>query len=148
MSKWRDWSDDLIDEQESLISRGVRPLAWLGDVPADEADSCFSRLRNRPYSSGSAIPFVLPVGDGSVTVAGFAAEPWVVDTLGWLFSGGIPDRMFHLVLGLLLGYSPGEIGKHDLCQFAGSPGAIPRTPIPLEHGDTPGLDTSRTRPQP
>ena len=144
---WRSWSDDLINEQERLISRGVRPLAWLGDMPLDESEmeSCFYRLRYRP-SPGPAIPFVLPIRDDGVAVVGFAAEPWVIDVLKWCYEGGVPKRMFHCVLGMLLGYSTKEIGLHDLQQHVGYPSVIPQEPTQQGCGYTSGPDIDQICP--
>ena len=113
-------SNDLIQEQAYLVSRGVRPLALLSAIPLDESKMRdeFVRL-NQLAGQYAVIPFVLPRKDMKCAEAGFAAAPWVIELLAWSYEQ--PLRQRHQIVGLLLGYSPESIGAHDAREFAGNP---------------------------
>lgn len=120
-------SNDALEEAAYLISRGVRPLALVGHCPAREG----VMLRVRTRLSTAALPFdaltfVIREGHGSAAF-GYAAHRWVIDLLGWVLSDEVPPARKHEVLGLLLGYSPSAIarhqegdGLHELVEVAGA----------------------------
>lgn len=59
------------------------------------------------------IPFVIDHGDG-VASFGYAGERWALDLYEWAVSDeGIPEAHRHRVIGLLLGYAPPAISRHD-----------------------------------
>ena len=116
-----DMSDDLIQEQAYLVSRGVRCLALLGAIDLDENEITDQFIRLNQVSADSAIPFVLPRRDMDCAMIGFAAAPWVIDLLEWSYEQ--PLQHHHRIIGLLLGYSPSAIAEHDNREFAGNPTA-------------------------
>ena len=77
-----DVSDDLIQEQAYLVSRGVRPLAIVGPIPL--AETCpleveFIRLNQMVGSLATpSIPFVLPRRDMDCAMVGFASHQWAL----------------------------------------------------------------------
>ena len=146
MSSWPDWSDDLIIEQECLVSAGVRPLALIGDLPLDEGQmgTCFSRLRYIPSAKGDAIPFVIPHKAMNVAYAGYASETWILDMLKWLYATEVPEWAYHCIMGLLLGYSPDRIGRFIQQSLAASPFPIGLWPKIQDCGSS---DTDQTSPQ-
>ena len=84
-------SDDLIQEQAHLISRGVRPLALLGSVGTNprEMKNAFIRLGQFGaycLDRDNAVPFVLPRKDMDCALVGFASHAWVVDLLRWTYA--------------------------------------------------------------
>ena len=109
-----DASDDLIQEQALLVSRGVRPMAIFGftsSLDETELEKVFIRMNSISEPDGG-IPFVLPQRSPECTKVGFAAERWVIDLLEWSYANARP-RFHHCIMGLLLGYSPESIAKHD-----------------------------------
>ena len=56
-------SDDLIQEQAYLVSRGVRPLALLESVSLEPAEMVNTFVRLNQVAVDPAIPFVLPRRD-------------------------------------------------------------------------------------
>lgn len=118
-----DFSDELIQEQAYLVSRGVRPLALLGSINPDPATMKRALVRLNQLtgaSAGSAIPFVLLRADMGCAMVGFAAAQWVVDLLEWSYRQA-PMRQHHCIIGLLLGYSASAIAEHDAREYAGLP---------------------------
>ena len=118
-------SDDTIQEQAYLISRGVRPLTLLGSVGTDpkEMEGTFIRLGQFGaycLDRDNAVPFVLPRTDMDCAMVGFASHPWVVELLRWTYANA-PLQQEHQIIGLLLGYAPEAIGEHDAMEFAGRP---------------------------
>ena len=115
-------SDDLVREQAYLISRGVRPLSIVESIDPDESGmhAAFCRLQDAAAPYQGAIPFVLPMGDDGSATAGFAAEQWVVDLLGWSYANA-PARHHSQIVGLLLGYTPRAIAVYDEYRFTGYP---------------------------
>ena len=113
-------TDDLIQEQAYLVSRGVRALALLNPVGLDakEMEDAFIRLGQTV--GGDIIPFVLPRRNADCAMTGFAAAQWVIDLLKWSYDQA-PVRQHHRILGLLLGYSVEAIARHDAREFAGKP---------------------------
>ncbi len=101
-------SPDLVREQAFLISRGLRPMALLGHcAPEQEAD-----VRGLLYVHGAnyeAIPFFHRTPTGFDF--GFAAEGWVLELYVWAQGAPRPHR--ERIEGLLLGYSPAAIARHD-----------------------------------
>ena len=116
------WSDDLAYEQAFLVSRGVRPLAIVGYTSSDdqEMDEARGRLIVAAYPVEGAIPFVLPTWENTAA-AGYASEQWAIDLLAWAHSPDVPFRAHHLILGMLLGYSPRSVAAYDALEWAGNP---------------------------
>ena len=113
-------SEESVQEQAYLVSRGVRPLALLDTCDLDEtvmADR-FVWL-NQLAGKDTVIPFVLPREDFPCAMTGYAAATWVVDLLAWSYKQ--PIRQHHRIIGLLLGYSANAIAEHDAREFAGKP---------------------------
>lgn len=108
-------SHDALEESAYLISRGVRPLALVGHCPAEPV----TMLRVRTVLATAAmrfdaIPFILVEADRPESASfGYAAHRWVIDLLEWVYSRGVPKARKHQVLGLLLGYSPSAIARHQ-----------------------------------
>ena len=113
-------SDDLIQEQAYLVSRGVRPLALLESVRLEPAEMINTFVRLNQVAVDPAIPFVLPRRDMNCAMTGFAAAPWVIELLQWSYDHA-PLRQHHRIIGLLLGYSVSAIAEHDSREFAGQP---------------------------
>ena len=111
-------SEDSIQEQAYLVSRGVRSLALLDTCALDETVMAnrFVWL-NQLAGKYMVIPFVLPREDVPCAMTGYASNPWVVDLLAWSYKQ--PLRQHHRIIGLLLGYSANAIGEHDSREFAG-----------------------------
>lgn len=96
------------------VMNGARPMAFLGTIPANEDEMKRARRKLKKAAAGKPVtPFVLDRGDG-VAIFGYAQEPWVVETLAWLHATTtMEDFNYHAVMGLLLGYSPREIGRFE-----------------------------------
>src|SRR5438552_2346447 len=79
-------SDDLLSEQSYLIARGVRPMALVGQCPADAA-WVLTRVATRmeEVADPATVPFVVDHGDGNASY-GFAAAAWVLDLYQWSVS--------------------------------------------------------------
>ncbi len=106
-------SADLAREQAYLVSRGVRPRALLGAsyLPMS-VDAVREQLASWGQHHPEALPFVLVGGDGSTIHFGYAAAAWCVDLYRWLLT--VPDEaQRERIEGLLLGYGPREIERHD-----------------------------------
>ena len=115
-------------EQASLISRGVRPMALLGSVDRDKkvmADTFIRLWTVAAKYQGNVLPFVVPRKGMNDAMTGFAAEPWVIDLLAWAYNQ--PERQYHQIVGLLLGYSAQAIAKHDRICYAGDPSIRPKS---------------------
>lgn len=109
------WSKDYIQEQAYLVSRGVRPMAIVGWVTAehDVMLRAASRLEIESIGIEGAAAYVIPRPDGQA-VCGFAAARWVIDLHEWVLqTPALPEKHFHHILGLLLGYSAHAIRDHD-----------------------------------
>ena len=107
-------SRDILIEQAYLISRGVRPMALVGEVVlvSNNARQAHDELLNAAGGLfDNVIPFVIPNGDGTALV-GYAAETWIVDLLRWM-AANAPGQLQDCVLGLLLGYSPRAIAEYS-----------------------------------
>lgn len=102
-------SADLVREQAYQISRGVRPMALLGTCGHDRIAEVRGLLTVQGQHHPEALPFVL--SDGDVVHFGFAAASWVVDLFRW--AQGQPEAQRERIEGLLLGYGPREIERHD-----------------------------------
>jgi hypothetical protein len=98
-----------------LISRGVRPMALLGSCSSDEAvmGTVYTILINAA-GTPLAEPFVLPSGayPGRASY-GYAARAWVTDLLEFAESDAVPLRRREEITGLLCGYSPDAIARHQ-----------------------------------
>jgi hypothetical protein len=108
---WRE-----LDNEAYLVSRGVRPLALVGHCPADPVVMLRVRtLLNRARQAGEVIAFIVTEGGAGEGMAafGYAAHRWAVDLLEWALSGAIPPARKHEILGLLCGYSPAAIARHQ-----------------------------------
>jgi hypothetical protein len=106
---------DILDSEAYLVSRGVRPLALAGHCPADPLIMC--RVKQGLHGARQAqlvIPFVFPEGGFEGMAAfGYASHRWCIDLLEWVLSGEVPPVRKHEMLGLLLGYSPSAIARHQ-----------------------------------
>ncbi len=112
-------SDDLVQEQAYLVSRGVRALALLGEQQTEDPESLHQYLIQKGGWS-SAIPFVLPSKQAGWVRLGYAAEQWVIDLLRWIDEVDAPERWAEGILGLLLGYSPSEVERFLARRYSGN----------------------------
>ena len=94
-----------------LVARGVRPLAIVGERIADEIGMIRAMTLLDPYSSDTAIPFVVDHMDGTASW-GYAAAAWAIDLYRWVRLEETDESRRHQILGLLLGYSPEAIARH------------------------------------
>lgn len=104
---------DALSEAAYLVSRGVRPLALVGHCP--DRPNVMLRIRGRLAAAAQrfdALVFIVPESGGSAAF-GYAAHRWVIDLLTWALSDGVPPERKHEILGLLLGYSPAAIARHQ-----------------------------------
>ena len=113
-------SEESVQEQAYLVSRGVRSLALLDSCDLDKTVMAnrFVWL-NQLAGKYTVLPFVLPREDFPCAMTGYAAAAWVVDLLAWSYEQ--PLRQHHRIIGLLLGYSVNAIAEHDAREFAGKP---------------------------
>ncbi len=111
-------SPDLVREQAYLVSRGVRALALLGTCEPDQAEEARGLLVVHGQHYPEALPFLL--NDGDACHYGFAAAAWCVDLYRW--AQGQPETQRERIEGLLLGYGPREIERHEEARRAGSVG--------------------------
>ena len=122
-------SDDLIQEQAYLISRGVRPLALVGTIETDPDEMLrvynkLSLVRTGTANGHEPIAVVVARQDGECADVGYAARAWVVDTFRWL-SENAPQPHLNRLMGLLLGYSPDAIAALEEAESGALfPGAI------------------------
>ena len=110
-------SNDTIQEQAYLVSRGVRPLALLetvGSAPIEmlRAYNQLSSVRTGTGSGVEPIVLVMERKDGTCADVGFAARAWVVETFKWV-SDNVPQPHLNRLLGMMLGYSPDAIAALD-----------------------------------
>lgn len=104
-----------LDNEAYLVSRGVRPLALAGHYPAVPLVMCrVKTLLHRARQSELVIPFIFAEGgDPGSAAFGYASHRWCIDLLEWALDGGVPPDRKHEILGLLLGYSPSSIARHQ-----------------------------------
>lgn len=102
-------SPDLVREQAYQISRGVRPMALLGTCSHELVVEVRGRLEVGGQHHPEAMPFVL--SDGDAVHFGYSAAAWCVDLYRW--AQGQPLEQRERIEGLLLGYGPREIERHD-----------------------------------
>ena len=128
-------SDALIAEQAYLIECGIRPMMLFHRIRADPVlMGQVASYIERCAEGRAVIPFVYDEQKGMAWV-GYAASKWVFDTFRWA-TESLDEPYYSRVLGLLLGYSPVEIAKHDAQQPirrfpdpTRSPGLIPTQSI-------------------
>ena len=109
-------SDELIAEQAYLIELGIRPMMlfhFAGGADPILLGQVTGRIE-RCAESRNVIPFVFSDPSGFAWV-GYAASKWVFYTFQWAVET-LKEPYYSRVLGLLLGYSPLEIAKHDAQQ--------------------------------
>jgi len=108
-------SRDLLDAEAYLVSRGVRPVALIGHCPADPI--IMLRIKGGLHKARQAqlvIPFIFAEGGEPGSAAfGYASHRWCIDLLEWAMSAAVPSARKHEILGLLLGYSPSAIARHQ-----------------------------------
>lgn len=106
---------DVLDNEAYLVSRGARPLALVGHCPAEPV--LMLRVRTVLCEARQAelvLPFIFPEGDCPGQAAfGYAAHRWVIDHLEWALGAGLPPARRHEILGMLCGYSPAAIARHQ-----------------------------------
>jgi hypothetical protein len=105
---------DVLDNEAYLVSRGVRPLALAGHCPAEPLVMLRVKQGLRKVRQAQlVIPFVFAEGDRGMAAFGYASHRWCIDLLEWVLSGTVPPPRKHEMLGLLLGYSPAAIARHQ-----------------------------------
>jgi hypothetical protein len=104
-----------LDNEAYLVSRGVRPLALVGHCPSGPLIMCrVKTLLGRVRQAQMVIPFIFAEGgDPGSAAFGYASHRWCVDLLEWALDGGVPPARKHEILGLLCGYSPSAIARHQ-----------------------------------
>jgi hypothetical protein len=104
-----------LDNEAYLVSRGVRPLALIGHCPSDPLVMCrVKTLLSRVRQAELVLPFIFTEGDHPEQAAfGYAAHRWVIDHLEWALGAALPAARRHEILGLLCGYSPAAIARHQ-----------------------------------
>ena len=112
--------DEQLFDAAYLVSRGVRPLALVGTVPAtpeamSHAEQDLFRCGSL-HGNKSPLPFVLKGND--LAQCGYVSHSWVLDLFFWLERGDVPLRQRERILGLLLGYSAAAIAEFDDSQAA------------------------------
>jgi len=114
MTGMTEWSDDYISEHAYLVARGVRPMAIVGHIKADDLLmlQVASKLEIATCDI-NVIPFAIPRNDGFAD-CGFAAATWVLELYAYIIqSDELPEEHMHRIRGLLLGYSAEAIRQHD-----------------------------------
>lgn len=99
-------------EHAYLVARGVRPLAIVGNCPADPRRMFEVAAQLEEVASEGAIPFVAPRND-RIADYGFARSKWVIDLLSWAQTDAVPTEHRHRIIGLLLGYSVEAVRAHE-----------------------------------
>jgi hypothetical protein len=104
-----------LDNEAYLVSRGVRPLALAGHCPAEPlVMRRVKTLLHRARQAELVIPFIVADGGNPGSAAfGYASHRWCIDLLEWALGDGVPAVRKHEILGLLLGYSPPAIARHQ-----------------------------------
>lgn len=102
-------SDDLLLEQSYQVARGVRALAIVGHWRAETDEMHHAHTRLHSLGDPAAIPFVF-AAEGVATY-GYAREAWAIDLLQWASSPEVPPARRAEITGLLLGYSPEDVGR-------------------------------------
>lgn len=113
-------SPDLVREQAYLVSRGVRALALFGRCDPSDRDEAWGRLLVGGQHHPEALPFWIAFAEGRVDY-GFAAAAWAVDLYRWAQSQ--PEAQRERIEGLLLGYGPREIERHEEARRARNVGS-------------------------
>lgn len=114
-------SDECLREHAYLISRGVRALAVCGNIVMSPSgvERAYSVLRGQSATIAgslvSPIPFVIESGHGFAD-CGYAAAPWVIDILRWIYLSEDAKPHVHRIIGLLLGYSPAAMNDFEVRQ--------------------------------
>ena len=110
---------DTVKSEAYLVSRGVRPLALVGEVEADpmamlKAFNKVSYATNgmRDCSGNPVIPVVAERKGEQTAYVGYAARGWVVETFKWVIDN-VPQPHLNRLLGLLLGYSVDAIVSNE-----------------------------------
>jgi hypothetical protein len=106
-------SDDLLNEQSYLVARGVRPLALVGQCPAEPLVLLRVATRIEEIGEPNAIPFVLDHGDGTASY-GYAGARWALDLYQWTVSErGVPQEQRDRIIGMLLGYAVAAVSRFE-----------------------------------
>ena len=80
-----DQPNEVFAEHDYLVSRGVRPLAIVGQCPSDPLIMLKIATRIEAAASPNVIPFVVERKDGFAEY-GYAASAWVLDLYKWLIT--------------------------------------------------------------
>ena len=104
--------DEVLIEQEYLISRRVRSLALIGQCDNQEDSMLKIVTKLESISSGDAIPFVVDREDG-IADYGYATHRWVIDVYKLTIEkcSPIPEKDKGCIIGLLLGYDSESIAR-------------------------------------
>lgn len=98
---------EFFKEHDYLVSRGVRPLAIVGQCPSDPIVMLKMATQIEASASRNVIPFMIERKDGFAEY-GYAASAWVLDLYRWLTTSNadiISPKQRDRILGLLCGYS-------------------------------------------
>lgn len=107
-------SDEVLREQSYLVARGVRALSLAGHCfQGSELELLRIATELENFAEPPTIPFVVDHGDG-VASFGYASASWSVDLYEWAVkSPGVPQEQMHRIIGLLLGYDPASVSRHE-----------------------------------
>lgn len=108
---------DMLYEHALLVTRGVRPMALIGGVPASPVTMWYvhKHLLGVAADAGDdVIPFVIDANDGRLAFAGFGAAEWVVELMHFALTSRHAARHKDQIIGLLLGYSPAAIQRYEV----------------------------------
>jgi hypothetical protein len=120
-------SDELIQEQSRLVSRGVRLLSLIGECPSDPTVMLQTATRIETLADDNVVPFVIDEGSGNAEF-GYAASEWVIDLFRWVVTApDISPLQRNRIAGVLCGYSAEAIRLFEERQS----GRLFRSPIVL-----------------
>jgi hypothetical protein len=111
---------DTIHEHAMLVSRGVRPMSLVQTWPGHDKQSVdrTAGVLHDVAAVWHTLSFAL-VTPEELAYYGFAAEQWVIELLWYALTSKNVEAHKHNIIGLLCGYSPKAIRKHEqLCTTA------------------------------
>jgi hypothetical protein len=107
LKKFAEISPQICAEHEYSVSRGVRPLAEVGQCSANKTAMLRAITKLGMVTSGTAIPFILK-RDGGIADYAYASHRWIIDLYKWAIkqTGSITKNQRSQIIGLLLGFRP------------------------------------------
>ena len=100
-------------EHAYLVGRGVRLIADLGTCRSEPDVVLQAATHVEDCADSDVIPFVFDRGDGRA-VLGYAAHAWALDLYRWVITDStLPPTQVARIIGLLHGYTPQAIRRHE-----------------------------------